>query len=289
MSIREVAVAGRDAIGLCSALLQRSRLADADAGIWDAADIQWWSRKPRDSDDVEQLFWVDDEGPVAGVYLTSWPGDTWECDPIIVPNSDGPHRDQVWARALEQIGRHVTGTCEVPVRDDDPALEALVVGSGFVPGDRSSTAQMSAENRPDVQALPAGFTLVDRSQRVDAPHPMRHRNGDGVADRLRECSLYDPELDLAVEADDGRVAAYSLYWFDPVTSGGLVEPVRVDDDFQRRGLARAMITAGIDRLARKGAMTITIGYESEAAGTLYRSLGFVPTFAFTGFRRLSSS
>src|SRR5581483_8969636 len=49
-----------------------------------------------------------------------------------------------------------------------------------------------------------------------------------------QCPLYDPELDLAVETADARVAGYSLYWFDPVTKTGLVEPVRVEDDYQRR-------------------------------------------------------
>ncbi len=68
---------------------------------------------------------------------------------------------------------------------------------------------------------------------------MRHRNGDGVTQRLEECPLYDPALDLAVETADGRVAAYSMYWFDPTTKVGLVEPVRVEDEFQRQGLARS--------------------------------------------------
>jgi hypothetical protein len=56
---------------------------------------------------------------------------------------------------------------------------------------------------------------------------MRGRNGPGVAERLRSCSLYDPALDLAVETVDGRAAGYSLYWYDSVTRVGLVEPMRV--------------------------------------------------------------
>lgn len=33
---------------------------------------------------------------------------------------------------------------------------------------------------------------------------MRRRSGEGVEGRLRQCPLYDPTLDLAVEAADGR-------------------------------------------------------------------------------------
>ena len=72
MSIREVRAAGREALMLATQLLQRARLADRRAGIWEAADVQWWWRKARRSDGVEQLFWVDRQGPVAGVLLTSW-------------------------------------------------------------------------------------------------------------------------------------------------------------------------------------------------------------------------
>jgi hypothetical protein len=34
----------------------------------------------------------------------------------------------------------------------------------------------------------------------------------------------------------GETDVSVLYWFDPATKVGLVEPVRVEDEFQRRGL-----------------------------------------------------
>jgi GNAT superfamily N-acetyltransferase len=86
-----------------------------------------------------------------------------------------------------------------------------------------------------------------------------------------------------VEAIDGRVAGYSLYWFDPVTRVGLVEPVRVEEEYQRRGLARAMLTAGINRLATRGAQRVKIGFGTEAAGALYQGVGFQPTSTATWY------
>jgi ribosomal protein S18 acetylase RimI-like enzyme len=126
--------------------------------------------------------------------------------------------------------------------------------------------------------------LVDRTQRRDTPHPMRHRNGDSVARRLDQCPLYDSTLDLAVETAGGRVAGYSLYWFDPTTKVGLVEPVRVEDQFQRQGLARAMLSAGIDRLATRGAQRIKVAYETDAAAALYQGVGFRRTSTATWYR-----
>jgi GNAT superfamily N-acetyltransferase len=274
----EVRAAGHDALTLATTLLQRARLADAEGGIWEAADAQWGWREPQPSDCVEQLFWMDSAGPVAGVLLTNLATTRWECNPIIVPGACGPTLELVWARALEEIRAHVEGLFKVPVRDDDPILTSLVERSGLVAGQRSSIAWMDAAARPPVRSPPENFKLVDRTQRTGTPHPMRHRNGEGVEERLGQCSLYDPELDLAVETDNGTVVTgYSLYWFDPVTEVGLVEPVRVEDAYQRRGLARAMLSAGVDRLAERGAQRVKIQYSSEPAGALYRSLGFRPT------------
>jgi predicted N-acetyltransferase YhbS len=124
-----------------------------------------------------------------------------------------------------------------------------------------------------VAALPEGFVLVDRARETAGPHPMRQRNGEEVEARLRQCSLYDPTLDLAVEAADGQTAGYALFWFDPMTKVGLVEPMRVEDAYQRRGLARAMLSAGLDRLAKRGARRLYVGAGFQVTSTS-RSYGW---------------
>ena len=113
---------------------------------------------------------------------------------------------------------------------------------------------------------------------------MRRRSGEAVEARLRQCSLYDPALDLAVEAADGEVAGYALFWFDSVTKVGLVEPMRVEDAYQRRGLARAILAAGLDRLAKRGARRLKVGYVTDAARQLYVGAGFRVTSTSTSFR-----
>lgn len=103
------------------------------------------------------------------------------------------------------------------------------------------------------------------------------RNGEMVEARLRQCSLYDPALDLAVEGAEGSIAGYALFWFDPMTLVGLLEPMRVEDEYQRLGLARVLLTNGLDRLARKGARRLKVGFETDAARNLYLGAGFVQT------------
>ncbi|MFN2469498.1 MAG: GNAT family N-acetyltransferase [Gaiellaceae bacterium] len=274
MAIHEVRASGIEYLDLATELLQRARLADADAGLWEAADLQWWWRTPRRSDAIDQLFWSDDEGPVAGVVLTDW-GRAWGCDPIVLPGGSTVSLPTAWTRALEAIDDLGLEAVEVLARDDDFELLGLLAGAGFVADDdRSGITWMYAQDRPDVAALPEGFVLVDRAQETSRPHPMRRRSGEGVEARLRQCSLYDPALDLAVAAADGQVAGYALFWFDPVTEVGLVEPMRVEDAYQRRGLARAMLTAGLDRLAKRGPRRLKVGYGTDVARALYVRGGF---------------
>ena len=283
MAPAEVRLTGLAAVGAATSLLQRSRLADGDLGLWEAADVQWWWRTARRSDEVDQLFWTDAQGPVGAVLATEFRG-AWQCDSLLVPGAP-IEPELVWERTLEQATSLRPDPVEVPARDDDHSFVAFLRAAGFVAGEPSAIAWLDANRRPAVTAPADGFALTDRRAAPQgSPHPMRGRNGDGVEDRLRQCSLYDPALDLAVEAPDGTVAGYSLYWFDPVTKVGLLEPMRVNDEFQRRGLARAMLTAGLDRLAQRGATRLKVGYTTAIAGALYTGSGFRPTATTTWYR-----
>src|SRR6476620_5287628 len=155
MNVHEVRASGLEYLALATELLQRARLADPLAGLWEAADLQWWWRTPRRSDSIDQLFWIDAEGPVAGVVLTDW-GRAWGCDPIVVPGA-GVSLADVWARGVETIDELGLEAVEVLARDDDGELLDLRANTGFVPGDESAgTTWMDAADRPDVAAPPEG-------------------------------------------------------------------------------------------------------------------------------------
>lgn len=274
MAIKQIRAQGIDALNLATSLLQRVRLADPLAGVWEAADVQWTWRNSRESDDIEQIFWVDEHGPVAGVYATSRATGRWQVDPFMVPGIASISSNDVWQTVRELGDQYAPNNFDVPISDNDSTFRKYATNAGFTTGESDSTAWMSAADTPDVTTLAEGFTIVDRTQRSDQPHPMASRVGDDIAARLAQVSLYDPWLDLAIEAPDGRNAAYILFWFDPVTKVGLIEPVRTEDEFQRKGLAKALITFGMNRLAEKGAERLKISWENEFAGDLYLKVGF---------------
>ena len=68
-----------------TALLHRIRLKEPRGGVWEAADMQWWWRRPRVSDEVALPVWFDDaDQPIAAAVLTEWPH-AWWLDVIRLP------------------------------------------------------------------------------------------------------------------------------------------------------------------------------------------------------------
>jgi ribosomal protein S18 acetylase RimI-like enzyme len=265
-----------------TALLQRVRRVDHTAGLLEAADLQWWWRTPRKSDDLPQLFWFDDDGhPEAAVVITDW-GDGIALDPIVMPDATPD-----WARHVLKCGlAHASdlGFKEVEVvvdRTDEVARE-LLVRHGFVvkPSEKLDVvlAWLPSAARSTVGTLPKGYRLYTRAETRHRAHHMIRRNGNELETRLAQASLYSEDLDLLLLDDRGEVAAYGLFWFDAATSTGLVEPMRTEDSHQRCGLARHILATGIERLAAAGARNIKVCFKpaNAAARELYLGAGFRP-------------
>jgi GNAT superfamily N-acetyltransferase len=277
VTLRREILCGAGRLDATTAVLQRARLADPPGNRWEAADVQWWWRRPRPTDELALPVWFDGDGPVAAGGVTAW-GRSWQLDVFSAPRVGGGPIDEeeIWSATLGAVAGHPCEELQVLTLGGDSPLVGLAVSSGFEPAEVSGTTWMPAHARPPVATV-EGFTVIERSDRLGRPHPMIARNGEAVEERLRQTSLYDPALDLSVEDADGTVAGYALFWFDPVTLVGLVEPMRIEDRFWRRGLARTLLSTGLDRLAQKGATRLKVGFESDAARSLYLSAGFTQT------------
>lgn len=271
-------------------LLQRIRRAHPTAGLYEAADLQWWWRMPRSTDDLPQLFWFDHLGrPEAAVIATDW-GDRMALDPMVMPGAAPDRVAHVVERGLAHAGASGIEAVSLEVDRADDVLREVLIGHGFtIEGDGLVETWLAADARPGISPLPDGYRLSSRVDTVPRPHHMISpgRNLPDPEPRLRQTSLYRPDLDLVVHDSRDRVAAYGLFWFDPATATGLVEPMRTEDDHQRRGLARHILTTGVDLLARAGAERIKICFEPDnpASGRLYLSVGFEPdrrTVVFAG-------
>ena len=274
MTFKTVEVAGIEWLRHATSLLQRVRRSDPEVGIWEAADVQWWWRRSRASDQLEQTFWLDEDGPVASVLMTEW-GTKWQVDTVAVPDLVATLMPTAWEAALHRVSELRIANLEVLCRDDDELMLGLLAAAGFEAGkEPGGVTWMAADSATPVAKLPSGYRLTDRSLHSSPTHWLTHRNGQDLESRLAECSLYDPELDIAIQTTEGDIAAYGLFWFDATTSVGLIEPMRTEEAHQRRGLARALIGEGIARLIARGAQRVKVGYATEVARALYVSSGF---------------
>jgi GNAT superfamily N-acetyltransferase len=274
-----------------TALLQRIRRAHPTAGLYEAADLQWWwSQRPRSTDDLPQLFWFDHLGrPEAAVIATEF-GPRTQLDPMVMPGAPPGWVAHVIERGLAHASASGIEVVSLEVDRADDVLREVLVGHGFaIEGDGLVETWLAAEARPGITPLHEAYRSFNRLGTMQRPHHMisAERNLPDPEPRLRQTSLYRPDLDLVVLDSCERVAAYGLFWYDPESATGLVEPMRTEDDHQRRGLARHILTTGIDLLADAGAERIKICFEPDnpASGRLYLSVGFEPdrhTVVFTG-------
>ena len=274
MAVRREMLRGLERLNATSTLLQRARLADPLVGFWEAADVQWWWGRVRETDNLALPVWFDEVGPVAAAGLTA-NKDVWQVDVFAVPSI--VEEEEIWTAALEAAAGNQNPGLEMLVHETDTSLVDLALGSGFIMTDElSGTTWMDAHDHPQVTQV-EGYAVIDRTESLNRPHQMIGRNGELIEQRLQQCSLYDPTLDLAVVDVEGTVAGYALFWFDRTTFVGLLEPMRVHDDFQRRGLARMLLTNGLDRLVRKGARRLKVGFSTEPARNLYVGAGLIQT------------
>jgi GNAT superfamily N-acetyltransferase len=271
VTLRETKPVGLAFLDEATRLLQAARLAEPEGGLWEAADLHWSWRTDQHKDPGTQSIWVDGDEPVIGLMFSK-AADGIDCDPLGSDSAIESHRDMLWTRIGEQVANR---QASMIIRDDDLTQIAVAERAGFVLVDNDFVSGwMAAVDRPNRPSLPDGIRIEPYA---GGPHPMVARNGEHVAERLAETSLYRRDLDLAVR-DGDAVVGYALFWADPVTGVGLVEPMRIEASHQGRGLARALLAEGLDRLAADGCTRLKVTWHqgNEAAARLYVGAGFRP-------------
>ena len=213
------------------------------------------------------------------MIATDW-GDRVALDPIVMPDAAPDWVAHVMERGLAHASASGFEVVGLEVDRADDVLREVLVARGFATDDGLVETWLAADARPAISPLRKGYRLSSRLATMQRPHHMINveRNHPDPEPRLRQTSLYRPDLDLVVYDRRDRVAAYGLFWYQPGTATGLVEPMRTEDEHQQQGLARHILTTGIDLLAEAGAVRIKICFEpgNPASKGLYLSVGFEP-------------
>jgi len=278
--------------GLASAhaatrLLQRIRNAHPTKGLYQAAELEFWWSVPRTTDTYDQLYWFDEAGPVAAVLMNDF-GDGSSLvysSPVfsilVMPDITAEFLAHIVDRALAHAAANGIEAIEMEVERTDQVMRDLAFERGFTDqGEALIECWLAADARPAVSALHEGYQLLSRAETAanGQPHHLAAPHRPNVEERLNQTTLYRPDLDLVVLDRQAETAGYGLFWYDPVTATGVVEPMRTHEEHRKKGLARHILTEGIERLVQAGAERISIGFEPDnpASSHLYLDVGFVP-------------
>jgi ribosomal protein S18 acetylase RimI-like enzyme len=258
---------------------------------------QGQEENPAVSDLAEQLslsrvqdsarLWLDGEGQVVGYALVD-SYDNLVCEWDAGRAAPGlPDALVKWGMAWMQARPGEPGE---PRRLDagcdgaDGERIALLERHGFVQQmERSLRLRRVLALTIPAPALPAGFLIRPSRGAEEAEAWVRlHRAAFGtqymtVEERLAMISGegYDPELDLAAAAPGGELAAYCVCSINRGLGGrvGYTDPVATHPDYQRRGLARALLLHGLRLLQERGVEEAWMGTSSENVGMLHTAQG----------------
>ncbi|MCX6379646.1 MAG: GNAT family N-acetyltransferase [Armatimonadetes bacterium] len=245
-------------------------------------------------------LWEDERGELLGWAVLQTP--FWTIDYATHPNAPNELRLRLleWADARAEAIRdtasgHPCWFVNVlryqgqQIRD----LEALGFASQeHVPQYAWSKALLkyTPSLAPLASSLPPGFRIRPLSGVSEvAAYVALHREAfqsesmtEAWRQRTFQHSAYQPDLDIVVEAEDGRMVGFCICWFAPNEGGtptGRVEPMGVSSEFHRIGLGKALLIEGIRRLQERGAAQVFVECDLNSnyptpAFALYESVGF---------------
>lgn len=183
-----------------------------------------------------------------------------------------PQGRQAWGLSADQV------TLDASCRSDDSDRIGLLESHGFqmLPERSLHLVRRLAEPIPAPQ-VPPGFAIRPAAgeQEIEALVAL-HRAAFGTENLSSDDRLswmrtpdYDPDLDLVAVAPDSRLAAYCFCGIsreDNARTGrneGFTDPVATHPDFQRRGLARALLLTGMRLLRERGMDWAVLGTLSD--------------------------
>lgn len=236
-------------------------------------------------------IWEDEHGNIVAFAILALR--YCNCYFLIAPqaNPDEIAREILgWAEGQMRETENCTAI-DTPCRDTDAARVALLERHGFVQQETQTLYMIRSLSKPIPPAVfPEGFTLRPAAgeQELEAIVAL-HQAAFGTQNMtienrraiMRNLS-YIPELDLLLEAPDGILAAFCYCTIPKEAnelsgrSEGEIGIIGTSPAYQKRGLGRAMLLAGLQRLKEFGVEMTTLGTsrENEGAHSIYFSVGF---------------
>ena len=255
---------------------------------WHPGDVVWGIYQNTVFDAGRGVRLWEEEGELVGFALLEEPdGVVMQVHPRLRGSGSLEEEMLGWAegQTREVYGERAGDELWTRVAEDDPRLDALLVGLGFGRDPDHALKMVRTLDGPLPDHAPSdGWTVREVGgegeweERVEVHREVWHPSRVTLEAyrRLRAAPAYDPRLDLVAVAPDGRFGSYCICWFDPQSRTGLFEPLGTRQAYRGKGLGKAVMQEGLRRLRELGAQTalVTAVHDNEAARSLYESVGF---------------
>jgi mycothiol synthase len=188
-------------------------------------------------------------------------------------------------KAREQGHSHIW---RLNVAETDHSLREHLSGRGFqeVPGYAMLSLTCTLNRELPRPVMPEYYQIrqteeTDATNRAAAQHAAFQLDAPWQEYLQRYCHFmaspgYARGCDWIVVAPDQRVGAFCTVWPDAVSLIGQIDPVGAHPDFQRKGLGKAVVEAGLHSLQSAGmhSARICVRADNVAAIKLYEGVGF---------------
>lgn len=229
-------------------------------------------------------LWENESGDIVGVVNSEneEPGEAW----IQIH----PEYTFLYEEMVEYIEEHLAdwvddvGFVKLYV-NTGTELEGIVGARGYEKLERHGMmlSEYVIDEVPEQPKLPEGFAFRSVLEEDDPDKRSRAKAiafgaGYGPSDwapasafrEMQRAPDYRKDLDLFIVAPDGEYASFCTIWLDEKNRYANFEPVGTRDEYQGKGLGRALLMEGFRRMAEYGATRSFM----DSGNEFYRKIGF---------------
>ncbi len=175
-----------------------------------------------------------------------------------------------------------TKQLQLRIFNEDTRVKSIAKELGYRRTGDSEIVLKGKTSEWEFRELPKGFTIKSGNEISDLDKGMAHANAfeywrepkAAIAplayEVMKRDSFYNPELDLYVTNDKGEVVSFCTLWMDQVNGYGTIEPAGTHYNYRKRGLAAAVISEAVKRVANLGGEVVYVGSDQQ----FYYNLGF---------------
>jgi mycothiol synthase len=256
-------------------------------------DIEWWLfYNPIGEPPEESVYlWEDASGNVLAWVLVT-PAYA-EFDIFMHPST---YKSQLEADILAWAEATLTPQVNIEspsiqcrnVFADHHTLRALLETQGFTATPEITLFEQDLTQDLTPPSLPHGYYFLEHmdeslcEKRADV-HVSAFISSRMTTDYYRTfiqmSPMYNPANDIVLcLEEDERFIAFAMTWYDAILKRGEFEPVGTRDEFQNKGLGKAVMREGLRRLKAQGATyaSVCCAADIPVNQMFYRACGFTP-------------